>query len=292
MIYKTSKYFISLILFCLPVVCFAQQYNDYNNQDEEDRPKEVKKEKPHIQAPLFNGLYVGVDLYGYGAKLLGSDFLNSEVQVGVNLKNRFMPTVEIGHGRTDTWNENGIHYKSSAPYFRVGVDYNMRFKKLDYEDWLFLGLRYGYSNFKYNVNNMSLVDPIYGGTLGNENLRDPIWGGDVGTFDRQNMKGSVSWYELVGGVRAKIFKNLMMSWTIRVRYKMGVTKDASAYPWYIPGYGKYDSKAYGITYSIIYKFNLGAKAPIVINPTEKKDDGKKKITIKHPQGNAAPFTKK
>lgn len=80
--------------------------------------------------PLYNGTYIGVDLYGIGSKVLGGDFLSSEISVGVNLKNRFIPTIEFGMGGTDTWNETGIHYKSKmAPFFRIGVDYNTMAKR-------------------------------------------------------------------------------------------------------------------------------------------------------------------
>ena len=57
--------------------------------------------------------------------MLGGDFMSSEVSIGVNLKNKFIPTIEFGMGGTDTLNETGIHYKSkTAPFFRIGVDYN------------------------------------------------------------------------------------------------------------------------------------------------------------------------
>lgn len=79
--------------------------------------------------PFYNGTYVGVDLYGIGSKLLGGDFMSSEVSIAVNLKNKFIPTVEFGMGGTDTWSETGIHYKVAAPFFRIGVDYNTMAKK-------------------------------------------------------------------------------------------------------------------------------------------------------------------
>ncbi len=90
-----------------------------------------KKEVAEIDTiPLYNGTYVGVDLYGVGSKLLGGDFMSSEVSVAVNLKNKFIPTIEFGMGGTDTWSETGIHYKSKmAPFFRIGVDYNTMAKK-------------------------------------------------------------------------------------------------------------------------------------------------------------------
>lgn len=71
--------------------------------------------------PLYNGTYVGVDLYGIGSKLLGGDFMSSEVSVAVNLKNKFIPTIEFGMGGTDTWSETGIHYKSKMVHSSESV---------------------------------------------------------------------------------------------------------------------------------------------------------------------------
>ena len=113
--------------------------------------------------PLYNGTYVGVDLYGIGSKLLGGDFMSSEVSVAVNLKNKFIPTIEFGMGGTDTWSETGIHYKSKmAPFFRIGVDYNTMAKKKEKNSYLYAGLRYAFSSFKYDVSTMPADDPIWG----------------------------------------------------------------------------------------------------------------------------------
>jgi hypothetical protein len=293
--YKISRYFISLLIFLIPTISVAQ-HRSYSSREEAARRQSVstkkeKEQKPRIMAPLFNGLYLGADIYGIGSSIVGSDFLSSEIQAGVNLKNRYMPTVEIGYGKTDTWNENGIHYKTNAPYARVGFDYNMRWKKVDYEDWLFVGLRYGYSSFKYDVESASIIDPVYGGMVGNPTMDDTVWKGSV-PFHKTGMKGSMSWYELVFGIRSKIYKNFMMGLSLRFRYKMSATMDQSAHPWYVPGYGKYDSKSTGLTYSLIYKFSLGAKKPTVITPIDQSDNKPKVKFARKQQKTTTPFNNK
>ena len=57
--------------------------------------------------------------------------------------------------RTGIWlhghlGDKGIHYKSNAPYFRIGMDYNTLYKK-QHGHMLLVGLRYGVSSFKYDV---------------------------------------------------------------------------------------------------------------------------------------------
>ena len=116
-----------LLLFCIGLPLLAQQQRPAQTPKRDQKKKEVAEIDT---IPLYNGTYVGVDLYGVGSKLLGGDFMSSEVSVAVNLKNKFIPTIEFGMGGTDTWSETGIHYKSKmAPFFRIGVDYNTMAKK-------------------------------------------------------------------------------------------------------------------------------------------------------------------
>ena len=76
--------------------------------------------------------------------------------------------------------ETGIHYKSKmAPFFRIGVDYNTMAKKKEKNSYLYAGLRYAFSSFKYDVSTMPADDPILGDVIGNPSLEDGYWGGSV-----------------------------------------------------------------------------------------------------------------
>lgn len=215
-------------------------------------PAEQKKEADQeVYYPLYNGVSMGVDLWGPGSRLLGSDFLSAEVVVDVNLKNRFFPVAEIGYGSTDTWSDKGIHYKTGAPYFRIGMDYNALYKK-QHGNMILVGLRYGVTSFKYDVEALAIHDPIYGGGINNPNLEDDIWGGSL-PFNYKGMKGSMQWLEFCAGVRAHIWKELYMGWSIRFKFRMSSSTDVHGDPWYVPGYGKYGGNTMGVTYTITYK---------------------------------------
>ena len=126
--YSTAIAISLLLLLPAGFTVHAQQRPYVNPTPKRDQKKNVKEEPKEI-VPLYNGTYIGVDLYGIGSKLLGGDLLSSEINVAVNLKNMFLPTVDVGFGTTDSWSDTGIHYKSSAPFFRIGVDYNTMAKK-------------------------------------------------------------------------------------------------------------------------------------------------------------------
>lgn len=92
--YSTAIAISLFLLFSLEISAQNQQRPYVNPTPKRDQKKNVKEE-PKEEVPLYNGTYIGVDLYGLGSKLFGSDFLSSEVDIVVNLKNMFLPTAEI-----------------------------------------------------------------------------------------------------------------------------------------------------------------------------------------------------
>lgn len=217
----------SFFLISLPVT--AQQKKIMKS----DLEKELKK-----QQPFYRGSALSVDIFGLGNKLFGGDFLSSEINFTVNLKNRFLPVIEIGYGQTDTTDEdNGIHYKSSGPYGRIGVNYNTMFKK-DSPNYIYVGIRYGYSTFKYDIQS--------------PDISDPIWGGEV-PFSYTGLSSSAGWFEFLVGINVQIYKNFQMGWAVRYKAKMKAKENLHADPWYLPGFGTNHSTNFGFTYSLIYK---------------------------------------
>ncbi|MFA6872826.1 MAG: DUF6048 family protein [Bacteroidaceae bacterium] len=206
--------------------------------------------------PFFNGVYVGVDAVGVIGNSLGSDTKGSELQVDVNLKNRFFPVIEIGYSSTDSESDGGSHYTSDGSFFRLGMNYKMKFRNRD-ESHLFVGARYAFSSFKYDIESLSMADPLWGGAL-NPNLSDDIWGGSV-PFSVKNKSCTAHWAELVFGVRAQIWKNFMMGWSLRYKRRFAVSGSKQAPPDNIPGYGSNGTSTFGGTYSLIYKLPFKGK---------------------------------
>ncbi|MBQ8889614.1 MAG: hypothetical protein IJY59_09040 [Bacteroidaceae bacterium] len=228
---RISTYIIGLLmtssLCCLPIESAAQQ-------------KDKKIETTIQEQPLYQGIYAGVDVFGIAGKIFGSDFTSAEAGVEVNLKNKYFPVIEIGYGSTDTTDdETDIHYKTSAPYFRIGAGYNVFHKKPHLPGHFIVGLRYGFSSFSYDVDGPAMTDPI--------------WGDTSIPLSYQGVKGSASWLELVASLRTNVYKNFYMGFSIRYKSTLSVKKAENSEPWYIPGYGKNKSNTFGITYNLIYK---------------------------------------
>lgn len=256
---KTWTYSINIAIsfiffFTIGTSVYAQQQQPRKVPHKRTTPKvEEKKVVVPDSIPFFNGLSIGVDLFGPGAYLLGSEEFSSEVSLKVNLKNKYIPAIEFGMGGADTWNETGIHYKSkSAPYFRIGMDYNTMSKKKNKKNFLYVGFRYAFTSFNYNVASLPQNDPIWKDQINNPPLQDEIWGGSI-PFQQTGIKGSMQWLEVLAGVKINIYKNLNMGWALRVKHKLSASSNDFGNLWYVPGFGKYATTNLGITYSIIYQ---------------------------------------
>lgn len=214
-------------LFGLPATLSAQ-----------DKTKQAATEVP--AQPLYLGAFVGIDAYGPVGHVLGSDFLSTEVSLEANLKNKYFPALEIGYGSTDTTDdETDIHFKTSAPYFRIGAGYNVFHKKPHLPGQFIVGARYGFSSFKYDVEGPAMTDPV--------------WGDTTIPLNYEGVKTNASWLEIVAALKTNVYKNLYLGLSVRYRSLLSVKKDGGIEPWYIPGYGKNKSTGIGITYSLIYK---------------------------------------
>lgn len=139
--------------------------------------------------PLFRGMAVGVDIIG-PVQLMVSDYGQYEASLRVNLKDKYYPIFELGYGKADASDESTrINYKTSAPYFRIGVDCNLLKNKHD-DYRLFGGFRYGFTSFKYDVS----APPV----------SDPVWGGEA-SYGAEDVSANFQWLEGVFGVDAKIW---------------------------------------------------------------------------------------
>ncbi len=198
------------------------------------------QQKKHIvqpvdTVPLFRGVAVSADVVGV-AQLAFSDYGQYEAALRVNLKDKFFPVVELGYGKADAENvTTGMAYKTSAPYFRVGLDYNLLKNKHD-DYRVYGGLRYAFTSYKYDAY-----------TTG---IKDPVWGDDAG-YRLEDVKCNCHWMEAVVGVDAKIIGPLRLGWSLRYRRRLAHNDGDAGNTWYIPGFGKQGGTRLGGTFNII-----------------------------------------
>ncbi len=193
---------------------------------------------------FFNGFSFSADIYS-PARRFFSDYIGVEGSLKVKLRNTFYPTVEIGYDICDHEDGNThIKYKTSAPYFKVGIDYNL-LKDKQQSNTFFVGLRYGLSKFNFDISGPEVTDPIW-------HISEPFSYNDISTTSQ--------WLEVVSGVQVKIWRNIHLGWSVRYKLHLNSSKNDLAEPYYIPGYGTtVNSSTWGATYSVIFDLNCGKK---------------------------------
>lgn len=186
---------------------------------------------------FFRGVAVSADVAGL-AELAFSDYGQYEAALRINLKDRYFPVFELGYGTADTDNPTtNMSYKTSAPYWRVGLDFNIAKHKHDAYR-IYVGARYAMTYYKFDVASSS--------------LKDPVWGDDV-AFNVKGIKANYHWMEAVFGVDAKIAGPLRLGWSVRYRKRLFHDDGTLGNCWYVPGYGKQGGTRLGGTFNVIFE---------------------------------------
>ena len=147
---------ISVLLFSLFFLPFTRTFAQEN--EVQKKAEEELTDKP---APVFAGVAVSADLVGIYMKLANHNYVPLEVSARLNFKEKYFPVFELGYGESDYQHEETNNtYRTKAPYFRIGMDYN--FKK----NWrsgsrLFAGVRYAFTSFNYDIASPGFSDPVW-----------------------------------------------------------------------------------------------------------------------------------
>ena len=197
------------------------------------------KEREEVipKAPLFCGVAVEADLAGPVMKAVGSRFAQMEVGARLNFRDHYFPIFEMGIGESDReGQEIGNRFKTRAPYFRVGMDYN--FNRKHNGNRLMLGVRYAFSSFKYDFRN--------------PDFEDPVWGSAQRGLVLDGQRGRAQWAEFVAGCETKLWSFIRLGWTIRFKARIHQSVSDFGEPYYTPGFGKNGSSTFGGTVNLIF----------------------------------------
>ena len=199
------------------------------------------KDTAKVMYPERYGLRVGVDLHKIARSFYEKDYRGFEVVGDYRLSKRFYIAGEIGN-EDKTVDDDRLNFTTKGTYFKVGFDYNSFENWLDMENMIYAGMRYGVSSFSQTLNSYTIYDPTnyYG--------ENTIISGEE--FDGLN----ASWLEVVGGIKAELFNNIYMGFSVRLNYLVSNKKPDNFDNLFIPGYNRtYDGKfGAGFNYSLSY----------------------------------------
>ena len=215
---------ISLLLLVAAATAFAQK-----------KPTAKPAEKDTVA--LFRGVAVSADIVGLAQRAF-SDYGQYEAALRINLRDKYFPIVELGYGTADAEDPSTrLSYKTSAPYGRIGLDFNIaRQKHDDYR--IYAGLRYALTYYKFDVTG--------------HGIKDPVWDDDV-NYGAKGVKANYHWLEGVFGVDAKIAGPLRLGWSVRYRRHLFGDDGSLGNTWYVPGYGKQGGSRLGGTFNVIFE---------------------------------------
>ena len=197
---------------------------------------------PKMQQPLLYAAAVGVDVWDLVMCCFGQHYGLVEFSGELNLHNRYIPVVEVGLGQSSyTPEDNNYTYKVPVtPYVRIGCNYNFIYNSNpDY--MAFAGLRFGWSHFSYEVNDVRLSSDYWG---------------ESATFNLPRQTSNVTYMQVLFGIRVKVFGPVSMGWCIRYKAKLHESEATYGRPWYIPGYGSRNGAitgSFAITYTLPFK---------------------------------------
>lgn len=227
---------VSLLLVLLfPTVCLSQN-NRGGQRLSKDEQLRLRMKAIDDSIPLWRGFQVKVDIVGPIQKAVSS-YGQFEAGIRFNLKDKYFPVVELGYGKADENNDvTQITYKTSAPYGKLGIDFNVMKNKHDIYR-LYAGVRYAYTSFKFDVDHAPLTDPVWGG-------RAP--------FETHDIKANYGWLEALFGIDAKITGPLHLGWTVRYKRRLNHDDGTIGNVWYVPGFGKQGGSRIGGTFEIMF----------------------------------------
>lgn len=239
---KISRFTFALLL-CSLSVCLPAGAQNVHAQapDTTARPAQVRgiqyvPDATYKAVPLFAGLSLSVDLAGAFMATVTA-YGQYEAALRANLRGRFFPVVEAGWGLSDHTHETtALHYKTGAPFFRIGCDYNFA-RDAASGNRILGGLRYGFSSFDYDVSGPDLTDPVWGSSH---------------AYRFEGLSGCNHWAEVCFGLEAKIWRFFHLGWSVRYRLRLSDKKSEIGSPWYVPGYGRNDSHVLSGTFNLVF----------------------------------------
>jgi hypothetical protein len=195
-----------------------------------------------------NKIRLGFDLLKPILSSSEGDNLNYEIVGDLQLTENIYLAGEYGLVDKVIEDEN-INFNSTGSFLRIGFDYNMFENWIGMDNSIYIGLRYGTSNFSskildYNVRNK---DSYFSNLVSNE----------FQTIEYSNLSGN--WIELLLGIKVETFKNVYLGLSLRLNKLLSDKKPDNFGNLFIPGFNKVtDENTFGsgFNYTLTYSIPL------------------------------------
>ena len=200
------------------------------------------------------GLRVGVDLFKLTRALYDKDYKGIELVADYRYNKKYFLAAEIGT-ENKTTDDSRLNFTTSGTYLKAGFDYNGYQNWLDMENIISIGLRYGLSTFSQELNTYKIYNS------------SQYFGESETINSGQKFSGlSASWVEVVAGLKAKVFNNVFMGFSLRLNTLITNKKPDNFDNLYIPGFNRTYNGNFGVglNYTVTYFVPLYKKKVVPV----------------------------
>jgi len=208
--------------------------------------QEQQKDSVAVPKTERYGLHIGADLYKLGRSAFDRDYKGAEFVGSYRLTRRFWLAGELGN-ENKTTDDDQLNFTTKGTYFKAGFDYNCYENWLDMENQVSIGLRYGLSSFSQTLNSYHIYNP------------NPYFGQSPVVESGEKFNGlSAGWIEVVAAVKAELFANLYLGFSLRVSRLVSNKQPDNFENLYIPGF----NRTYGGNFGAGFNYTLTYFLPI------------------------------
>ena len=195
------------------------------------------------------GVKLGIDLSKQIRMLTEANYRGLVITGDYRVFEKLFLAAEFGSEEKKITNEI-LDFNTQGSFLKLGVNYNVYKNRKGLENEIYVGFRYGMSNFSHKLNSYQIYDLDH---YWNQNLAN-------NATDFKNL--SASWVEFVLGFNAEVLKNIYMGLSLRLNRLLNQETPKNFSNLYIPGFNKVleeNSLGVGISYSIFYEIPIYKK---------------------------------
>jgi hypothetical protein len=201
------------------------------------------------------GLRVGIDLSKLTRSFYEKDYKGLELVGDFKFTRKHYLAAEIGN-ENKTVDDDQLNFTTNGTYLKLGFDYN------SYENWvgmnnmIYVGMRYGVSAFSQTLNSYSVY-------YANTYFPKPI------IESGQKYDGlSAQWLEVVAGVKAEMFQNLYVGFSVRLNHLITNKTPDNFDNLYIPGF----NRTYGGNFGAGFNYTISYFLPLYKKTLKNKEN--------------------
>jgi hypothetical protein len=210
---------------------------------QESKPIQKAQSKDSIPSKTDRyGLRVGVDLFRLTRAFYDKNYKGIEFVGDYRFNKKYFLAAELGN-ENKTTEDVRLNTTAKGSYLKVGFDYNGYQNWLNMENIISVGMRYGFSTFSQQLNSYKIYNA------------NPYFGEKPSIPSSEKFNGlTASWIEVVAGVKAKVFNNVFVGFSLRLNRLVSNKKPDNFDNLYIPGFNRTYNGDFGVgfNYTVTY----------------------------------------